>query len=207
MCATGSIDPTSLRKTSRSRTTTLILRSTGRCRRRRCRPATPGPEAGPSCSGTCRNPLQGLVENTSVAKCFQMWQPSELIGEVISGEPGRDVFLVKLSGTIGYRPLRLETQLLAECRKIHTVRTGIAPRLTGDQQLGAGNHVDHRLCDLSDGEIVRLGADIVSRAMHFADRCFQREEESSGDVPGVHKRSPRRAVREHANVAGEDRVA
>ena len=43
--------------------------------------------------------------------------------------------------------------------------------------------------------------------MHLADRSFQRDEESGCDVTGVHQRTPRCAVGQDSNVAGEDRMA
>ncbi len=40
--------------------------------------------------------------------------------------------------------------------------------------------------------------------MHLVDRRFERDAKSCRDVSGVHQRTPRCAVREHSNVAGEN---
>ena len=69
------------------------------------------------------------------AQRFQMRQPGEPLGEVVRGQPGRGVFLVKLGRTVGDRPHRLEAECVAERGEVHSVGPRIGPGLTRDQQL------------------------------------------------------------------------
>ena len=189
-------------RTSRSRTTTPTLRSSGRCRCRRClaRDAAAGSwaELLTHLSMTRRIDSSRIPSARSASRCGSR---VNLFWRSRRRQARRGVLLIEFGSTVGNRPRGFEAERVAERGEVHPVRPRIGARLTGDQQLRARHHIDYRLRDLCDGQIVRFGADIVCTAVHLADRSFEGQQERRGDVAGVHQRTPRGAVGQHPHVA------
>ena len=105
------------------------------------------------------------------------------------------------------RPLAVEARDRgAEAGEVHPVGTRVGTGLAGDPQRRTGHRLDDLVRDLRDRDVVAFGADVERAVVHGLPRRHQRRRERTGDVGGVHQRSPRCAVGQHQHLAGQERV-